>query len=165
VRGVRRKECVVVGIGNPFMGDDGVGIEVARALRRLELGPGVLVLERQTMDISALGFAEGASKLVIVDAIKSGKPAGTVVKFTAGGAKSPLLRVPLAHELDLQDVLGLAKNGGMRLPPTVVVGVEPADCTAGNGLSAEVAAVLPRVLNDVRKEVKECLGKGARQPG
>ena len=145
------------------MGDDGVGIEVVRALRGLELGPRVLVLERQTMDLSVLDFLEGASKLVVVDAVRSGKPAGSVVKFIAGGPRSPLLRIPLAHELGLHDVLALAKKSGMRLPPTVVVGVEPADCTAGNALSEEVARALPRVIDEVRKEVKEFARKGNRR--
>jgi hydrogenase maturation protease len=164
-RRVRMKVCVVVGIGNPLMGDDGFGIEAAKALRKLNLGRRVLVLERQTMDISVLDSAKGASKMVIVDAVKSGRPPGSVVKFIAGGPLSPVLRVPLSHEQDLQDILALARRSRMRLPPTVVVGVEPADCTAGNGLSAEVTGALPRALAEVRDEVKEYAGKGNREPG
>jgi len=155
----RRKVCVVVGIGNPLMGDDGFGIEMARALRKLNLGPRVLVLERQTMDIGVLDSAKGSSKLVIVDAVKSGMPPGRVVKFAAGGPRSLPVRVPLSHEQNLHDILALARRSGMRLPLTVVVGVEPADCTAGNGLSAEVRRALPRALEEVRNEVKECAGK------
>jgi len=163
-REAQRKECVVVGIGNPLMGDDGFGIEVAKALRKLDLGPRVLVLERQTMDISVLDSAKGASKLVIVDAVKSGRPPGSVVKFVAGAPRSPVLRVSLSHEQDLHDILALARETGMRLPATVVVGIEPADCTAGNGLSAEVAGALPHALEEVKYEVKEYARKGNGEP-
>jgi len=158
--GVQREECVVVGIGNPLMGDDGLGIEVAKAVRKLDLGPRVLVLERQTMDISVLDSAKGASKLVIVDAVKSGRPPGSVVKFIAGAPRSPVLRVPLSHEQNLHDILALARKTGMRIPATVVVGVEPADCTPGTGLSAEVTGALPHVLEEVKGEVKDYSGKG-----
>jgi len=164
-KGFRRKECVVVGIGNPLMGDDGFGIEMARALRKLNLGPGVLVLERQTIDTMVLDSAKEASKLVIVDAVKSGRPPGSVVKFIAGGPRSPPLRVPLSHEQDLHDILALARESGMRLPLTVVVGVEPADCTGGNNLSVEVRGALPRALEEVLNEVKECTGEPNRQSG
>jgi hydrogenase maturation protease len=163
-RSVRRKKCIVVGIGNPLMGDDGFGIEVAKALRKLNLGRRVTVLERQTVDISVLDSAKGASKLVIVDAVKSGRRPGSVMKFNAGVRRSLVLRVPLSHEQNLYDILDLARKSGMRLPPTVVVGVEPADCTAGNGLSVEVKEALPRVLGEVKDEVKECAERGTDSP-
>ena len=150
----------MVCIGNPLMGDDGFGIEVAKVLRDLNLGRSVLVLERQMMDISVLDSARGASKLVIVDAVRSGRPAGSVVKLIAGGPRSPVLRVPLSHEQDLHDILALARKSGMRLPPTVVIGVEPADCTAGRGLSAKVVRALPRALEELREEVKGFLEEG-----
>jgi hydrogenase maturation protease len=163
-REVHRKECIVVGIGNPLLGDDGFGIEVAKALRKLNLGSRVLVLERQTMDISVLDSAKGASKLVIVDAVKSGRPPGSLVKFIAGAPRSPVLRLPLSHEQDLHDILTLARKAGMHIPATFVVGVEPADCTAGNGLSAEVAGALPQALEEVRDAVKEYARKGKGEP-
>ncbi|HUI22883.1 MAG TPA: hydrogenase maturation protease [Nitrososphaerales archaeon] len=156
MRAQARKNCVVVGVGNPLMGDDGIGIEVARRLSKSSLGGNVLVLERQILDVSILEQAEGASKLVVVDAVKSGRPPGSVVKFRPGGPGSTLLRVPLSHEQDLEDVIALAKKGGLRLPPIVVIGVEPEDCTIGEVLSEEVAGALPILLEEVRAEVKEC---------
>jgi len=155
----------VVCVGNPLMRDDGFGIEVAKALRKLNLGSRVVVLERQTVDISVLDSVKGASKLVIVDAVKSGRPPGSVVKFVAGAPRSPVLRVPLSHEQDLQDILALAKETGTRLPQTVVVGVEPADCTVGKGLSAKVMGAFPHALEEVREEVKEYTGKGNTDSG
>ncbi|HUH82598.1 MAG TPA: hydrogenase maturation protease [Nitrososphaerales archaeon] len=150
-----KKNCVVVGVGNPLMGDDGVGIEVARSLRKLDLGGGVLVLERQTLGVEILDLATEASKLVVVDAVKSGRAPGSVVKFSPGRPGSPVLRVPLSHERGLDDILAIAKKGGVRPPPIVVVGVEPDDCTPGKGLSEKVARALPGVIEVVRAEVGE----------
>ena len=151
-----RKNCVVVGVGNPLMGDDGIGIEVARSLRESGLEGNVLILERQALDVSILDQADGASKLIVVDAVKSGRPPGSVVKFRPGAPGSPLLRVPLSHEQGLEDVIALAKKGGTRVPPVVVIGVEPEDCTPGEGLSEKVARALPSVLEVVRAEARQC---------
>jgi hydrogenase maturation protease len=137
------------------MGDDGVGIEVARSLRKLNLGGRVLVLERQILDISILEQAKEASKLIVVDAVKSGRPPGSVVKFNPGRHGSPILGAPLSHEQRLDNILALAKKSGMRQPPIVVVGVEPAHCTPGEGLSERVAKALPSVLEVIKAEVKE----------
>jgi len=153
-----RKNCVVVGVGNPLMRDDGIGVEVARSLRKSDLGGRVLILERQMLDISILDQAKGASKLVVVDAVKTGRTPGSIVRFSPGRRRSHVLLVPLSHEQGLEDILALAKRGGMRLPPIVVVGVEPQDCTPGEGLSEEVARALPRVLEKVKAEVKEFAG-------
>jgi hydrogenase maturation protease len=151
-----RKNCVVVCVGNPLMGDDGIGVEVARSLRKMNLGRSVVVLERQILDISILDLTKGASKLIIVDAVKSGRPPGSVVKFSPGGPGSPTLRIPLSHEHGLDDVLALARKSGMAQPPIVVVGVEPEDCTAGEGLSEKVAGALPSALEQVTAELKKC---------
>lgn len=61
---------VVIGLGNVFMRDDGIGIQVARELRRHNLGKGVLVYDYQEMDLSLLEYFQGASKVVVVDALK-----------------------------------------------------------------------------------------------
>ena len=140
------------------MGDDGVGIAVARSLRKLNLGRSVLILERQTLDISILDLTKGASKLVVVDAVKSGRPPGSVVKFSPEGPGAAILRVPLSHERGLKDIIALAKKVGMRPPPIIVVGVEPEACIPGEGLSEKVAGALPSVLEEVKAEVKECAG-------
>lgn len=149
------KSCVIVCIGNPLMGDDGVGIEVAKSLRKLNLGESVPILERQIIDVSILDQSEGASKLVIVDAVKSGGPPGSVVKFSPGDPGAPVLRAPLSHEQGLDDIVALAEKGGMRPPSVVVIGVEPEDCSPGEGLSVKVAGAIPSVLEEIQTEL-EC---------
>ena len=144
----------VVGIGNPYMRDDGIGIEVVRALRRLSLGDDVIILERQAADLSLLAYSEEASKLVIVDAMKSGNPPGTIIKFDATKPQSRLLRVPISHEFRLYDLVETAKESGIHLCPIAVVGVEPADCGIGEGLSKPVADALPLAIHEVVKELK-----------
>ena len=145
---------IVVGVGNQYMGDDGVGIEVARELKKTNLGDEVLVLERQMLDISLLLLSENACKLIVVDAIKAGRPPGTIVRFTATDKGSPGLNVPLSHDMQLADLVRLARKNKIGLCPTVVIGVEPADCTIGEGMTDVVKDSLPAAVQAVLVELR-----------
>jgi hydrogenase maturation protease len=149
--------CVVVCLGNPLMKDDGAGVEVARALRRIDLGRHVLVLERQTTDLSLLAEAEGASRLIIVDAAVAGKRPGTVTRLGPGDRLRGRLRLRLSHELGLSDLLSLAKTVGVPQSSFTLVVVEPQDCTPGEGLSKPVAEAIPSM---VAKVVGAVRGRG-----
>jgi hydrogenase maturation protease len=147
--------CVVVGVGNQFMRDDGVGIAVASELKKRSLGDDVLILQRHMLDISVLLLAENASKLIVVDALKAGTAPGTVVRFTATRKGSPGLKVPLTHDMRLADLIALAKKSKISLCPTVVIGVEPADCTIGEGMTPMVREAVPAAVKAVLAELRK----------
>jgi hydrogenase maturation protease len=145
----------VVGIGNPYMKDDAIGIEVVRALRRLDLGRGVIIMERQAIDLFILTQLKNASKIIIVDALKAGNPPGNVVRFRATEGESTPLRVPLSHESRVYDVIEATRQSGLLLCPVTVVGVEPEDCGVGEGLSEAVAKALPLAVKTVVSELRD----------
>jgi hydrogenase maturation protease len=147
-------QCLVIGVGNSYMEDDGIGIEIARELRKRDLGEGVLVLERQILDLSLLILSREASRLILVDALRSGRPPGTVTRFNATEQGSPMLQVPITHELRLYDLIEMARQSGILGCPITVVGVEPASCNLGRGLSRPVADALPVAVAEVVKELK-----------
>jgi len=145
---------IVMCIGNAYMHDDGLGIEVAKELRKSDLGEGVEVIERQLPDLSVLLRPEGALGIIIVDALKSGARPGTLTKLRVGEKGSPSLRVPLAHELGLDDLIEFAGRNAIPLCPITVIGVEPASCEVGEGLTNTVAEALPSVLSEVVEELR-----------
>jgi len=144
---------VVIGLGNPYMKDDGVGIQAAKELKRRDLGVGVHVFEYQTLELSLLWQFRGASKVIVVDAMRSGGTAGTVSTFAITPREGPLLEVPGLHALQLYDMFDLANQGGMLPCPVIIVGVEPADCNPGEGLTERVSAALPLVVETVVREL------------
>ena len=141
--------CVVVCLGNPLMRDDGAGVEVARALRRIDLGSHVLILERQTTDLSLLAEAEEASKFVIVDAAVAGNRPGTVARLSLGVGLRGRLKLRLSHELGLADLLSLTQASGIHPASVTLVVVEPEDCSPGEGLSKPVADAIPSMVGEV----------------
>ena len=135
------------------MHDDAIGMEVAAELRKLSLGEKVVVYESQTMDLSLLMYFKEASKVVLVDALNAGEIPGTVSRFSITDPKNPLPNLPSLHEMQLYEIVDLASQTGVLRCPIVIVGIEPKDCTPGEGLSTEVKEALPKAINAVLKEL------------
>jgi len=150
-------ESVVIGLGNPYMMDDGVGIQAAKELKRKDLGAGVRIYEYQTLELSLLWQFRGASKVIVVDALRSGGTPGTVSTYFITPKEGPMLELPSLHALQLYDMFDLASQAEALPCPVTIVGVEPESCNPGEGLTEKVSAALPRVLEAVVRE----LGRGS----
>jgi hydrogenase maturation protease len=138
--------ALLIGLGNPDRGDDGVGPAVARRVAAAG-HPGVEV--REVVDPSALLDAwAGADRVVVVDAMTSGRTPGAVVRLeaTESGLPAGGWAAGGTHALGLAAAVELSRALG-RLPRAlVVVGVEVdaarVTSSQGPGLSPEVAAAV-----------------------
>lgn len=136
---------LVLGLGSPDRGDDGVGPEVADRVRARRL-PGVRV--RVLADPSRLLEAWADDEdVVVVDAVRSGdRPAGTVVAVEAGRTAVTPLAPPGGpggtHAVGLADVVRLAREVDALPRRLLVVGVVGGTFTLGAGLSEPVRAAL-----------------------
>jgi hydrogenase maturation protease len=156
-----REKAVVIGLGNLHMRDDGLGIRVAEELRERDLGESVSVEEFPEMDLTVIGSLRGASKVIVVDAVRGGKDPGTVSKYTFTPRRGDLSELPSLHSLQLSDVLDLATSSGILTCQVVIVGVEPKDDSLGIGLSPEVELALPKVIEAVIKELNSFTSWGS----
>jgi hydrogenase maturation protease len=120
------RPVLVLGLGNPIMGDDGVGIIALEHFRdRFEVGEGVELMDGGTWGMNLLPYIESAGKLLLVDAIRAGLPPGADV-FLDGPDLPRILGQKLsAHQVDIVDVLTLAQVRGTLPAMTVALGVEP----------------------------------------
>jgi hydrogenase maturation protease len=137
--------ALVIGIGNPFRRDDGIGPAVVERLAfpctLVHHGEGTDLMERW----------QGCDRLVLVDATCSGAPAGTIGVWDASAVDLPAGLLPKgSHVFGVAEGIALARRLG-RLPASVtVVGIEGADFTAGQGLSPAVAAALAEAVERLR---------------
>jgi hydrogenase maturation protease len=146
-------EAVVIGIGNPFRNDDGIGPAVATQIEEQRL-PGVRVVISDGEPAGLLEAWARAGLAVVVDAIHR-MPAspGRIHRLTAsqledGGTAAS------SHGFGLPDALRLGRVLG-RLPGRLVVfAVEAAHTGAGTELSKPVAAALPEVVAAIMTELK-----------
>lgn len=151
---------LVLGLGNPILGDDRVGWLATECVRELlaeraDTGG----IEIACCDEGGVGLMErmtGYDSAVLVDAMIGGATSpGQVRRFDlneAGG--TPFCQVT-AHGVSLPTALALGRASGVRLPDSIVlIGVEAeAVDTFGGDLSFEVAAALPAVTQAVLDEL------------
>lgn len=161
--GVRPAPTLVVGLGNPLLGDDGVGWVIVDELeRRLADGlndrpaTGAPAPELERLAVGGLGLMErlvGHDRVILVDATRSpGAVPGTVTVGPLGSV--PLARpdhVDSSHDVSLPVAIAAGRALGARLPIEVtVVGVEAWQVDVfGEGLSPAVGAAVPRAVEVV----------------
>jgi len=146
-------KLVIIGLGNPYMKDDGVGIQVAREMMRRDLGPEVVVQEHQALELSLLWQFSGASKILVVDALRSGGPPGTVSKYSIVPREGPLTELPNLHSLQLFDMFDLANQSSLLPCPVTIVGIEPECTDPGEGLTEGVSSAIPKAVESILEEV------------
>ncbi len=144
--------AVVIGVGNAYRRDDGIGPVAAGAIERLGR-PGVTVTVTDGEPTQLIDAWAGAELAIVIDAVLCDPAAPGRVHRTrvtelpsgAGPSSSHSLGIPEAAEL--AEVLDL-------LPERLVVyAVEVADVHFGTGLSAAVAAALPSIVDAVMHEL------------
>ncbi len=145
------KKTLVLGLGNPILGDDGVGLRVAAALRRLSLPEGVVVEEDYWGGLRLMERMIGFQRAVIIDAIQSGAPPGTIHLLQPGAL--PTQRSASAHDVNLLTALEVGRAAGATLPENEdihLVAIEAADVLSfSEDLSPAVEAALPQAVQTV----------------
>jgi hydrogenase maturation protease len=146
--------ALVVGLGNPFRGDDALGPLVARLLRpRLE---GIAtVVELSGEGTGLLDLWEGRPLTVVVDAMKGGAQPGTVHRIEVGAELLPTtLEATSSHALSLGQAVALGQTLH-RLPGRLIVyGVEAATFATGAEVSPPVVGAIPVVVHQIEEELR-----------
>lgn len=143
------KRVLVLGIGNPLMLDEGVGVRVLEELQRHYRFPGATELvDAGTMGLGMLTILRDLDFLLIIDAIDgTGHPAGTVVRVSPEDF-APNQVMHSLHDMRFVDVLQAAQLIGVELEAECVgVQIEsmsPAELTIG--LTDPVETAVPRAM-------------------
>ncbi len=173
------RRVVVIGVGNEFRRDDGIGPEVLSRLREhVGAGPdpgGGTTVQLVNSDGEPAGLVEawtGASLAVVVDAVVADPPApgrlhrlaignGTSEHGTSGHGDAADPRAVSSHGLGLGEAIGLAAALG-RMPDHLIIhAVEAADVGHGVGLTPAVSAAAGALTAAVLHDVRAALGSGS----
>jgi hydrogenase maturation protease len=160
-------EVVVIGVGNPDRGDDAAGPAVVAALRG-RLPPRIRLATTVGSDPATFwSLWEGAERVVVVDAMVSGRPSGTVARFDVSNDPLPgSVRLVSTHAMGAPAAIELARATG-RLPHRISVhGIEGGLFTAGAAMSEEVVRAVSEVAGALVDEVLESVeGDGVATEG
>ena len=146
------KPLLAIGLGNPLMGDDGVGCIVAERLASdprlptcaevISGGSDLLRYSRQM---------EGRSRVVVIDALQADTEPGSVFLFE--GVCSRLdEHQDQAHHLSAVQAIRLLEM--LQSVPCTLCGISISSAAVGTGLSPRVDARMPEILDRVLQELK-----------
>jgi hydrogenase maturation protease len=148
------KRILILGLGNPLLGDEGIGMRVVEELKGLELPDGVVVVEGGTTGLGLIGLMEGYERVIIVDAADMGHPPGRVVRFTPLEVQLKTAEAPLSlHQIGLEEVLALAEALEVAPAELVIIGIQPSQVEVGAGLSPEVERAIPQIIRIILDEL------------
>jgi len=153
--------AVVIGVGNVLLRDDGVGVRVMEELRSAaEHDPTALPSATRLVDGGTLGLdllpaVEGARSLLLLDAVDLDQPAGTVSVLRGDDILSAAGTWGGCIPGGIGELLSVARLMGWLPEHVALVGVQVDDTSYGEGLSARVAAALPRAVETARDELRE----------
>ncbi len=138
---------LVIGLGNPLLGDDGTGLVALERLRdRWRVPESVELVDGGTWGMMLLPMIETADRVLFLDAIRTGMPPGTEAVLEGDEIPRALAMKLSPHQLDLRDVLAVAQLRGTLPAVTVAIGLQPAGFEMGDGLSPRVAEKIDRLV-------------------
>lgn len=150
-----RRGTLVVGLGNPLLADDGLGIEIiGRLAKSYDCGPDVEIEDGGTWGMNLLPQLETAERVLFVDAIKTGAIPGTLQRIEGEQLPRQLGLKISPHQMDLQDLVAVSSIRGTFPTDAVAIGVEPECVETRTGLSASVSARLDDVLDAVVAQLR-----------
>lgn len=132
----------MVGLGNPLMGDDGFGLAVLERFRDGWTAPATELVDGGTWGMQLLPLLEDAERVLFLDAIDQGAPAGTPIRLERDELPRRLSQKLSPHQVDLREVLAVMELRGTLPREVVALGVQPARVALGTELSPPLAALV-----------------------
>lgn len=112
-------KTLILGLGNPILRDDGVGIKVAKEIGRRLISSSVDVREASIAGLDLLELIQGYTKVVLIDSIqiKGGIP-GEIFPLDLSDL-SPTIRLSSPHDVNFATAIELGKKLGLNLPQEI----------------------------------------------
>lgn len=147
-------KTLVIGLGNPILTDDGVGIYTAREVARmLPANTDVEVIELSVGGIALMEAMVGYERVILIDALWSpADQTGSVVAFGAGDLPNTL-NTASTHDADLPTALKVGRSLGAPLPTSeniqIVAVTAHEVLTFGELPTPPVMAAIPEAAHNV----------------
>lgn len=149
-----RASTLVVGLGNPILGDDGVGWRVAQDVQARLTAPDVDIACLALGGVALMERLVGYQRAIIIDAMTTGATIGTVLCAPLDELPNPAAgHTASSHDTSLATALCLGRKLGVQLPDEVwVVAVEAERLHEfSDGLSPAVADAMPVAIRSVEE--------------
>jgi hydrogenase maturation protease len=146
---------LVLGLGNVLLQDEGLGVRaLERLTARYDMPAGVRAIDGGTLGLDLLPYLEDVRALIVIDAVRTGRPAGSLIRLVDQEIM-PLLALKLSvHQVGLRELLGVSQLMGTHPPRVVLWGMEPGCMDWGLSLSPAVDTALDDLVEAVAGELR-----------
>lgn len=152
---------VVIGLGSPLMGDDGLGLVALERLRdRWRIEPSPALVDGGTWGMNLLHEIEDASRLLLIDAIDADRPPGSLLVLQRSELPRFFAMKLSPHQIDMKEVLAVAELRGTLPAQTVAIGLQPERVELSTELSAVVRDGVPSLVARIIRQLVDW-GHGA----
>lgn len=137
------------------MNDDAAGVLIVQALaEQYEFPEELTLLDGGTLGLDILPYLEGVDRLLVVDAVETGAPPGTIIRMTGDDIPLALATKVSPHQMGLKDLLLVADLQGYAPKEMVLWGVQPGSIEMDVELSPEVAQAMGLLQDKVLAELE-----------
>ncbi|KAA3616196.1 MAG: hydrogenase maturation protease [Calditrichaeota bacterium] len=138
-----------VGIGNEFRGDDSLGLLIAKRLEQKNIS-GIEIVTLSSELFSLLDLWQGRDHVILCDAVSSKKTPGTIFRLDLleNSSDSDLFNFS-SHSFGIAEILALARKLDQLPRKLSFFGIEGADYTYGNKLSAPVEKSMNLLIDEI----------------
>ena len=147
-----RAKTLILGVGNILLRDEGVGVRVVEYLQDQTLPEGVELVDGGTAGADLIDVLADRETVIIVDAVRSDKPAGTILRFGPDDLALQQNNPLSLHDLDIPQTLAMTKMLNCDPKNVICFGVVPKCIAPGMELSDEIAEIIPIVAEKALEE-------------
>jgi len=148
---------LVLGIGNPILGDDGIGFHIAQELAKQIKDENIDVKDTSVDGLNLLELIVGYDKLIVIDAIMTeDEKVGEIYRLKPGNIGKPASLTVSPHHLNLATTIEIGKKlFAEQIPEEIIVfGIGTQQVAkVTEEITAKVKEAIPRVINLVLEEL------------
>ena len=144
----------IIGVGNEFRGDDGIGLFVCRELKQ-RLPDEICIIEAPREGTKLIQLWQDTPAVIVVDAVNSGSNPGKIFRFDATHEPLDVERYfgCSSHGIGLAETIELARSLDQLPERLIIFGIEGKDFEQHESLSKDVMPSVARVASEIVKEL------------
>lgn len=146
---------LLLGMGNILLEDEGLGIRALEVLENnYDFPPAVELLDGGTTGMGLLDTISGREHLIVLDAVQTGDPPGTLVRLVDDQVPVYFSMRISPHQLGLSDVLATLELSGEPPMKVAVLGLVPQSLEMCLELSPTIAGKLGKLVDAAVRELQ-----------
>jgi hydrogenase maturation protease len=144
-------QTLIVGVGNPLLGDEGIGCRVVEKLSQMAMPVDVRILDCGCDLLNLASCIDSPRRIIVIDAIRAGGKPGQIHTFDFDELDAIRTRSSSAHQLRIVDAMRLLKQiyPCLTCCKITVMGIEPESL----GLSTELSEQVNESIDNLTKLV------------